>query len=308
MRTLTLKSFAKLNLFLKVLNKRPDNYHNIETLFERISLYDTISLRLRSDRIINITCENPDLPTDETNFCYKSAKVLQDKYKVKKGVDIKIMKRIPISAGLGGGSSNAATTLIGLNRLWRLNLSLNRLVTLSKLIGCDVPFFIYNSPFAKGLNRGDKIVPINALKELRLWHILVVPKITVSTPLVYKKWDAFSGLTPAPTYNKKGKKLVRGLTTSPYNVKMITSALRIKAVSLLPAFLYNGLEDVTLRLYPQVMRVKKELIHLGLKSILMSGSGPAVFGVVSSRKEAVRVCNEARKPDRSWRIFIVSTV
>lgn len=290
MHTLTLKSFAKLNLFLKVLNKRPDNYHNIETLFERISLYDTISLRLRSDRIINITCENPDLPTDETNFCYKSAKVLQDKYKVKKGVDIKIMKRIPISAGLGGGSSNAATTLIGLNRLWRLNLSLNRLVSLSKLIGCDVPFFIYNSPFAKGLNRGDKIVPINALKELRLWHILVVPKITVSTPLVYKKWDAFSGLT-----------------TTSYNVKMITSALRIKAVSLLPAFLYNGLEDVTLRLYPQVMRVKKELIHLGLKSILMSGSGPAVFGVVSSRKEAVRVCNEARKPDRSWRIFIVST-
>lgn len=290
MHTLTLKSFAKLNLFLKVLNKRPDNYHNIETLFERISLYDTISLRLRSDRIINITCENPDLPTDETNFCYKSAKILQDKYKVKKGVDIKIMKRIPISAGLGGGSSNAATTLIGLNRLWRLNLSLNRLVSLSKLIGCDVPFFIYNSPFAKGLNRGDKIVPINALKELRLWHILVVPKITVSTPLVYKKWDAFSGLT-----------------TTPYNVKMITSALRIKAVSLLPAFLYNGLEDVTLRLYPQVMRVKKELIHLGLKSILMSGSGPAVFGVVSSRKEAVRVCNEARKPDRSWRIFVVST-
>lgn len=290
MHTLTLKSFAKLNLFLKVLNKRPDNYHNIETLFERISLYDTISLRLRSDRIINITCENPDLPTDETNFCYKSAKVLQDKYKVKKGVDIKIMKRIPISAGLGGGSSNAATTLIGLNRLWRLNLSLNRLVSLSKLIGCDVPFFIYNSPFAKGLNRGDKIVPINALKELRLWHILVVPKITVSTPLVYKKWDAFSGLT-----------------TTPHNVKMITSALRIKAVSLLPAFLYNGLEDVTLRLYPQVMRVKKELIHLGLKSILMSGSGPAVFGVVSSRKEAVRVCNEARKPDRSWRIFVVST-
>lgn len=291
MHTLTLKSFAKLNLFLKVLNKRPDNYHNIETLFERISLYDTISLRLRSDRIINITCENPDLPTDETNFCYKSAKVLQDKYKVKKGVDIKIMKRIPVSAGLGGGSSNAATTLIGLNRLWQLNLSLNRLVSLSKLIGCDVPFFIYNSSFAKGLNRGDKIVPINALKELRLWHILVVPKITVSTPLVYKKWDAFSGLT-----------------TTPYNVKMITSALRIKAVSLLPAFLYNGLEDVTLRLYPQVMRVKKELIHLGLKSILMSGSGPAVFGVVSSRKEAVRVCNEARKPDRSWRVFVISTV
>ena len=291
MRSLTLKSFAKLNLFLKVLNKRPDNYHNIETLFERISLYDTITLRLRSDGIINITCDNPDLPTDEANFCYKSAKVLQDKYKVKEGVDIRIVKRIPVSAGLGGGSSNAATTLIGLNRLWRLNLSLNRLVSLSKQIGCDVPFFIYDSSFAFGLNRGDKIVPLNALKDLRLWHILIVPKITVSTPFVYNKWDAFSGLT-----------------TSTHDVKIITSALRIKAVSLLPALLYNGLEDVTLRFYPEVRRVKKKLVHLGLKSILMSGSGPAVFGLVSSRKEAVRVTNEARKPDRSWRIFVISTV
>jgi len=289
--TLTVKSFAKLNLFLQILNRRPDNYHNIETLFERINLYDTITLKLRRDILIRISCANPDVPTDETNFCYKGAKLLQEKYKVQKGADIKILKSIPISAGLGGGSSNAGSVLLGLNKLWKLSLPLSRLVTLSKQIGCDVPFFIYNTSFAKGSKRGDIIMPLKGLKDLRLWHILVVPKIKVSTPLIYKKWDGFSGLT-----------------TPDYDVKIITSALRKNALSLIPLALYNGLEEVTASEYPQVRRIKERLTGLGVKSILMSGSGSAVFGIVSSRKEAVRISSELKKQEKSWRVFVVRTV
>ena len=294
MNTLTVKSFAKLNLFLQVLNKRPDNYHNIETLFERINLYDTITLKLRRDESIRISCANPDVPRDETNFCYRGAKLLQEKYKVKKGVDIKILKRIPISAGLGGGSSNAGSVFLGLNKLWKLRLPLSRLVTLSKQIGCDVPFFIYNTSFAKGSNRGDRITPLEGLKDLRLWHILVVPKIRVSTPLIYKKWD--------------DKKQDAGLTTSEYDVKIIISALRKKAFSLIPLALCNSLEEVTVGKYPQVRRIKERLAYLGVKSILMSGSGPAVFGIVSSRKEAERVSSEVKKQEKSWRVFVAKTV
>ncbi|MEK6727972.1 MAG: 4-(cytidine 5'-diphospho)-2-C-methyl-D-erythritol kinase [Candidatus Omnitrophota bacterium] len=305
MNTLIVKSFAKLNLFLQILNKRPDNYHNIETLFERINLYDTITLKLRRDKLIRISCANPDLPRDETNFCYKGAKLLQEKYKVQKGADIKILKSIPIGAGLGGGSSNAGSVFLGLNRLWKVNLSLSRLVTLSKEVGCDVPFFIYNTSFAKGSNRGDRITPLEGLKDLRLWHILVVPKIKASTPLIYKKWDA---LPAARLPARQGRQEFSGLTTPAYDVNIIFSALRKKAFSLIPLLLYNSLEEVTASEYPQVRRIKEGLAGLGVKSILMSGSGPAVFGIVSSRKEAVRVSREIKKQEKSWRVFVARTV
>lgn len=302
MNALTVKSFAKLNLFLQILNKRPDNYHNIQTLFERISLYDTITLSLRRDKLIRISCANPDVPADETNFCYKSAELLQKKYNVKKGVDIKICKRIPVGAGLGGGSSNAGSVLLGLNKLWKLGLTLSRVVTLSKQIGCDVTFFIYNTSFAKGSNRGDKITFLKGLKDLRLWHVLVVPKIKVFTPLIYKKWDA---RLDAPGLNKKQG---AGLTTPEYDVKIISSALRKNAFSLIPLLLYNSLEEVTAAEYPQVRTIKERLAYLGVKSILMSGSGPAVMGIVSSRKEAVRVSREIKKQEKSWRVFVTRTV
>lgn len=290
MKTITLKSFAKLNLFLQVLNKRPDNYHNIETLFERISLFDSITLTLRRDKVIRIICSDPNVPADENNLCYKSAKLLQDRLKVKKGADIKIVKRIPVGAGLGGGSSDAAGALLGLNKLWKLNITLSRLVTFSKQIGCDVPFFIYNTSFAKGSRRGDRIMPLGELKNLCLWHILAVPNINVSTPLIYKKWDKISGLTRPE-----------------YDVNIITSALRKTVFSVIPLLLFNGLEEATVRLYPQVRRIKEKLSRLGVKSILMSGSGPAVFGIVASRKEAVRVSSKLKKTCNSCKVFVART-
>ena len=304
-----LNSYAKLNLYLEVVNKRKDSYHNIETLFERISLADKIVLKLRKDKSIKVTCNNPAVPEDKTNLCYVSAELLQEKFNIENGIDIKIIKRIPVGAGLGGGSSNAATVLLGLNKLWKLNLSQKKLGTLGRLVGADVPFFIYNAPFALGEERGDKIRPLRSLFGVRLWHILVVPRIKVSTPLIYNKWDEHSGLTPPFLPSKTGKKNKRaGLTRPAHDVKILTSRLRKNSFPFSDELLFNSLEAVTIKLYPQVKRVREKLGCLGLKSILMSGSGPAVFGIVSSKKEAVNLGRKLRNLDKSWQIFAARTL
>jgi 4-diphosphocytidyl-2-C-methyl-D-erythritol kinase len=295
--TLILKSYAKLNLFLEVLRKRPDDYHDIQTLFERIDLSDTLTLKSRPDKKIRINCADSLVPKDHTNLCFRSAKLLQDKFRIESGVDIAIDKRIPVGAGLGGGSGNAASVFLGLNRLWKLKASRHRLAALAKRVGCDIPFFIHEVPFALGSLRGDHIRPLKALKRVRFWHIIVVPKIQVSTPLIYKKWDSDSA----------GNIRRAGLTRAQLNVNILLLALKKNGFPQAGKFLWNSLEPLTLRLYPQVRRIKVALAALGIKAILMSGSGPAVFGVVSSRKEAVSLEEELKKRKRSWKVFVART-
>jgi 4-diphosphocytidyl-2-C-methyl-D-erythritol kinase len=295
---LILNSFAKLNLYLEVLNKRKDNFHNLKTVFERISLSDRIILKPLPDKKIKITCASPLVPKNKTNLCFRAAALLQKSFKVNKGVEIKIIKRIPVGAGLGGGSSNAASVFLGLNKLWKLRLSKERLVSLAKGIGSDIPFFIYNAPFAEGLERGDKIKPLKALKDLRLWHIVVVPKIKVSTPFIYKKWDEGRA--------KKNKKVA--LTMPGYDVKILNLALRKNDLSSGKRLFFNSLEKVTAEYYPEIKQIREKLTGFGLESILMSGSGPAVFGIASSRKEALSLGRKLKRQGRSWRVFAARTI
>ncbi len=285
-----LKSFAKVNLFLKVLNKRPDNYHNIETIFEKISLFDSLSLKLRKDGLIVISCNKKEVPKGAQNLCYKAASMLQEATGCKKGVDIRITKRIPLGAGLGGGSSNAAAVLNGLNRLWKLRLPRRKLVNLASRIGSDVAFFIYKAPFALGESRGEKITILSNLNKINLWHILIVPDLRVSTPLIYGKFGNFSRLT-SPSCN----------------AKILTSELIKKAFLQKEVSLYNSLERVTFRLYPEVERAKKTLLGMGLKNVLMSGSGCAVFALALSRKEALKTASKIREKERKWFISVVNT-
>ncbi len=308
MNKLILHSYAKLNLYLEVVNKRRDGYHNIKTIFERIDLSDKLILKSIPDKEIKIICDNPEVPCDNSNLCYRSAKLLQDSFKVNRGAQIKIIKRIPLGAGLGGGSSNAAFVLLGLNKLWKLGLSKATLARLAKKIGSDVAFFIYNSPFAKGTGRGDRIELLEGLNGVRLWHILIVPGIKVSTAVIYRKWDMqkIFKLTPTPIV-KSTKKLVWGLTRPKYNVKILTSALEKKDLGLIGKVLFNSLEQVSVKLYPQIKRVKEWLTKKKVQSILMSGSGPAVFGVVSSRKEAVSLYRQLKQENRAWRVFFART-
>jgi 4-diphosphocytidyl-2-C-methyl-D-erythritol kinase len=288
-----LNSYAKLNLYLEVLNRRQDNYHNLKTIFERIDLSDKIILKSRPDKKIKISSNLAVLPKDSSNLAYRSAKLLQDSFRINKGVDIKIIKRIPVGSGLGGGSSNAATVLLGLSKLWRLKLKPKELANFAGKIGSDVAFFIYGHPFALGLLRGEKIKPLKMLKRVRLWHILAVPKIRVLTSDIYRKWDE------CPE---------SGLTRPKYGVKMLNLGLKRKDLSLIGKTLFNSLEAVTSGLYPRILDLKEKLSLRGVKSILMSGSGPAVFGIVSSRKEAVALSKRLKKEDRSWQIFVTRTI
>jgi len=288
---LILNSYAKLNLYLAVLDKRQDDYHNLDTLFERISLADRITLKPRRDREIKITTNCSCIPRDDTNLAWRAARLLQGSFNLKQGIDIKIQKRIPIGSGMGGGSSNAAFVLTGLNQLWKLGLSQKSLVGLAKKIGSDVPFFIYDCAFAQGSLRGDKIRPLRQFAGIKLWHIVVMPKIKVSTPLIYKKWDEYSKLTKPAS-----------------GVRILLSALRKRDFYLIGKSLFNSLEQITAGLYPEVRRIKEVLLGKGLQSILMSGSGPAVFGILPSRKEAVSLSKQLSTKHRSWQFFVTHTI
>lgn len=295
---MVIQSYAKVNLILEIISKRPDNYHNLSTVFERVSLCDKIILKSRRDDLIKIHCVDKKVPRDNSNLCWKAARLLQEKFKIKKGLDIQIVKLIPVGAGLGGGSSNAASVLLALNKLWKLKLTRKRLARLSVQLGSDVPFFVYSAPFAQGSGRGEKIHPLKELNKVKLWHVLVVPKIHVSTPLIYRKFDAC---------RQAGRSFCR-LTKLPHNVKIIISKLTKKKFLFEPGLLFNSLEPVTLKLYPEVRRIKEKLKRLGLKNILMSGSGGAVFAIVPSAEEAAALAKRLKKEGSPWRIFAVSTV
>lgn len=281
-----LKSYAKLNLYLEVLDKRKDSYHNLVILFERISLCDEILLTGRSDNKIIVSCSHPHVPGGENNLAFRAAVLLRKEAGIDKGANIKIDKHIPVAAGLGGGSSNAAAALVGLNRLWKTKLSRKRLVELAGKLGADIPFFLYDEPFAIATGRGDKITPVSGIKR-KIWHILVVPRLLVSTRSIYKALEGqrkrLSG-SDSPGLAVNGSHLT-GLTKALNNVKILSLALKKGSAPLEATFLFNRLEEVTLKKYPQIKKIKDKLSYLGVEAVLMSGSGAAVFGVVSSRKE-----------------------
>lgn len=331
MKTLKLNSYAKFNLYLEVLNRRKDGFHNIRTVFERVSLCDKILIRSRPDGKIRIISTSKEIPKDKTNLAFKSAAILKRAFNIRQGADIKIIKHIPVSAGLGGGSSNAAAVLSGLNKIWDLNLSNKRLLYFARQIGSDVPFFICNKPFAYAFSRGDRLKPLDNIKVKRLWHILVLPRLKVSTPFIYKKWDmlrnfkltrlkgggkivknqlSLTGLTPLSKHGKiplnTGCKL--GLKKPKHGVKILTLALEKNDLSLLNSALFNSLYEVTSGLYPEIGCIKTKLEMLGAKAVLMSGSGPAVFGIVSSGKEARDLFRQVSRENHSWRIFLVNSV
>ncbi len=335
---LVIKSFAKVNLYLQVLNKRKDNFHNLKTLFARISLADTVVLKNVEGNAIRIKCDNPGVPKDKTNLCWRAAALLKKEiklenngllsdypallerpvrasaqrqsYKLKNhGLEIEIKKCIPIGAGLGGGSANAASVLLGLNRYWNLNLSKTKLLNLAANLGSDIPFFIQDTKFALGSNRGDKIKAVASLNKLKLWFILIYPNIKVSTPLIYQKFDQLYGLAPLHRYPKFEKNsCATGLTISQADVKILISGLSKKGFQVAPECFFNSLEAVTTKLYPVVNQVKNALYGMGLEQVMMSGSGAAVFAVCNSQKQAQGLSKKLRRKHKSWKIFAVSTV
>ncbi|HOX53902.1 MAG TPA: 4-(cytidine 5'-diphospho)-2-C-methyl-D-erythritol kinase [Candidatus Omnitrophota bacterium] len=280
-----LKSPAKINLYLKVLKKRKDGYHQIKTLFERIGLFDEVLLKKRKDSRVRILCNHPEVPTDSANLMYKAADLLRKDFKNKSsGLDISLKKRIPVAAGLGGGSSNAASVLLGLNKFWKLRLSRVKLKSYAAKIGSDVPFFVSESSFAIGTGRGDKIknLPISRV----LWHILVVPHNKLSTKEIYSSLNL-------------------RLTKNEDNVNMLVRALNNFDLSRLKDYIANDLEASAFRKLPKLLYIKKKLQELGVGVFCLSGSGPAIFGILKSRKEAEKTARSIKSQD--LQVFVVRT-
>ena len=268
---LYVKAPAKINLTLDVLYKRPDGYHEVEMVMTTVDLADRVGLKNRNDGQILIHSSSNFVPDDQRNLAYQAAKLLQDTYNIQKGVSITIDKQIPVAAGLAGGSSDAAATLKGLNTLWNLNLSIDKLAELGAKIGSDVSFCVYGgTAIARG--RGEKIEHIATPPSC--WVILAKPTIGVSTAAVY------GGLNVDEVDHP--------------NTMQMRQAIEGKDYSLLCDTVGNVLENVTLKLHPEVAVIKEQMSRFGADAVLMSGSGPTVFGLVQNKARVSRIVNGLR--------------
>lgn len=271
MNALTLKSPAKINLFLEVLKKREDGFHEIETIFQAVTLYDYIKIKKikKPGIFIKTNCRN--LPVDNRNLIYKAVEMLTKK-KPLGGIEISLDKRIPLGSGLGGGSSNAASVLLGINKLWKLRLKKAELSEICSQIGCDVQFFLKGYSSALGRGRGEILKPV---KVPHFWFLLVMPKFGTSTKEVYTR-------------------LQLDLTEKVKNAKIFLSALKKKDITQIGKKLYNRLESVVLEEYPLMKKIKQTLKTAGYKAVLMSGSGSTIFVLTFTRKEAVEAREQMR--------------
>ena len=292
MSRLVLRSPAKVNLFLKVINKRPDGYHNLVTLFERIDLFDELTFVSNASGKVRLFCQDPQVPRGPKNLVYQVAHKLQKDFKVRQGVDIRIKKRIPVAAGLAGGSSNAATALVGLNRLWKLSLSRDQLVVYGKQVGADVAFFLYETPWALGTERGDKIRRL-AIRP-RFWHVLAVPRVKMYTRKVFEHLNLRH--TAAPT---------NMLTKQSDNVNILIRHLRKKDLKAVSSRLCNDLEISVFQLCPKLRKLKATIRKLGAIGVSLSGSGPSIFALTDSQKQAEFLKSILKK--RYSRVFVVGT-
>ncbi|WP_223703302.1 4-(cytidine 5'-diphospho)-2-C-methyl-D-erythritol kinase [Sutcliffiella deserti] len=265
------KAPAKINLSLDVLNKRPDGYHEVKMIMATIDLADRIELSERSDGQIVIISHNRYVPDDSRNLAYQAASLLKQRFNVNKGVSISITKMIPVAAGLAGGSSDAAATLRGLNKLWRLGLTLDELATIGAEIGSDVTFCVYGGT-ALATGRGEIVKQIPPPPHS--WIVLAKPTIGVSTAEVYNNLDLSNVTHP--------------------DVNGMLQAIHENDYDLMTSKVGNVLESVTLKLYPEVAHIKDQMKKFGADAVLMSGSGPTVFGIVQHDSRMHRIYNGLR--------------
>lgn len=259
MRTLTLQAPAKVNYRLDVLRRRPDGYHDLRMIMQRFDLCDDIRIALSDTPGIRVTCGREGVPDGPGNIAWRAADELLSLAGREVGVDIVITKRIPVAAGLGGGSSDCATVLMGLNQLLGLGLSDARLMEIGVKLGADVPFFIFKkTALAEGI--GEQLTAIEQIP--RVWLAIVNPNVPVSTAWVYQNLQ---------------------LTNRSDDFKMPRFYSSIADIC---AILGNDLEKVTIRRYPVISEIKGRLLALGAAGTLMSGSGPTVFGIFEQEDAA----------------------
>ncbi|GMG95249.1 4-(cytidine 5'-diphospho)-2-C-methyl-D-erythritol kinase [Tepidimicrobium xylanilyticum] len=283
MNEIALESYAKINLALDILYKRDDGYHEINTIMQQIDLKDRVVIR-NKDSGIDIQCNNKDVPIDRNNLVYKAWEKIREKTGINRGVGIIIDKKIPIAAGLAGGSSNGGAVLKGLNLLWDLNLSDEELMEIGKKIGADVPFCIMGgTAWARGI--GEKLTKLKGFSGYNI--LLANVGIPVSTEWVYKNMDLKSiheriDIEKVIKYMEEGNLLKLGQSIE------------------------NVMESVVMTKYPQVKMVKEDMIKFGALGSLMSGSGPTVFGLFDDEEKLYRCKRELEK--KVPNVFVTKTL
>ena len=280
------KAYAKVNFYLDVIRRRPDGYHDIETIFQSISLHDTLKF-MPNPTEVEVTTGHPDLPAQEQNLVYKAATLFREETETQCGATIALEKNIPIGAGLAGGSTDAAATLAALNLLWESDCDEETMLRVAARTGSDVPFCLVGGT-AAGSGRGERLLKLPSVGER--WLVIVTPPFSVSTADVY-------GSLRLPL-SHRGEP-----STDENHAAEFTETFR-RVIDLVRAgnvedVLHNVLERVVLKQHPELSELKRTMKRAGCSSTLMSGSGPTVFGLVPSRDDGIAVVENLRatRPD-----------
>jgi 4-diphosphocytidyl-2-C-methyl-D-erythritol kinase len=280
MRSINLKAAAKVNYRLDVVRRRPDGYHDLRMIMQRIDLCDELEFSLKNEPGIDLVCDGTDIPTDSSNLVWKAASEILQRSTLKTGIRIKLKKNIPVAAGLGGGSSDAATTLMGLNGLLETGLTDEELMAIGLGLGADVPFFIFKKPaVAEGV--GEILTPLTEIPKL--WLGLVNPGIHVPTSWAYRNLN---------------------LTTEKVAVKL---PFLYKSPADVSEILSNDLEAVTSEQNPVISVIKELLLAAGAEGALMSGSGSTVFGIFAEEDAAKRAL-QTLPADNGWFTAVAATI
>lgn len=274
---------AKINLTLDVLGKRPDGYHEVEMVMQSIELHDGLEFT-PAGRDITLTIEGGDLPAGPDNLVFRAAELIRRRGRVREGVKIRLVKAIPVAAGLGGGSADAAAALKALNELWGTGLSLTELMSLGEQLGSDVPFCLLGgTALARG--RGERLERLSSCPRLGL--VLVKPRFSVSTSSVYRAY------TP-------------GFAAKRPDNRAMVAAIRNGDIKAIAENLANALEPVTTGMHPEIGQIKARLARAGALGVLMSGSGPTVFGLAEDAEAAGAVAGRYKSDGEE--VIVTATV
>lgn len=284
MNQVELRALAKINLGLDVLGRRENGYHDVRMIMQSIYLYDEVKIEKMSIPGVEVATNLDYLPTGGDNIAYKAAKLLRDEFRISDGVKITLNKHIPVAAGLAGGSSNAAAVLFGMNRMFRLGLSQKSLMDRGLKLGADVPYCIMRGTvLAEGI--GEELKPLPDMPKCTV--LIAKPPVSVSTKAVYEALDS-KEITAHPDIDA----IIKGLEQ--HDLRKIAGAMG------------NVLEDVTIPMHPVIARIKQEMIDAGALGAMMSGSGPTVFGLFTSRSSAREAQKRIREKALTRQVYVTN--
>ncbi len=267
-KTLIVQAPAKINIGLWVKNRRPDGFHDLETIFQTISLMDSITLHESFEEGIRVTCNNKNVPTGEDNIAFRAARIFLQKLGIEPALDIHIEKRIPMAAGLAGGSTDAAAVLTGLARLYERTVTPAEFLEMASFLGSDVPFLIKGG-LARGTGRGEKLDFYDMPKNQLIVVVVMPHDVSVSTKWCYENYTPGNNEIKARSF------------------EMILEAYQNGDLATLNKVIFNDLESVSLQRYPIIQKIKELLSSTGDGVVLMSGSGPSVFGLFDDKRKAL---------------------